>query len=160
MNLSEVHNLLSRAAAAKLFTDTFLFVQPAVYVAESAISSGSAGTSSDGAENTVAIAAGLALISIAAASFILLQVNKKEPQMQTVEYSGPPLSYYISKFKPADIVEASVLPEPQSSPAVEASVPPEASGGSTEEASAPSELQITPSALSDGSTKVEPEGQS
>lgn len=135
-------------------------VEPAVYVAESAISSGSSGTSSDGAENNAAIAAGLALISIAAASSILLQVNKKGPQVQTVEYSGPPLSYYISKFKPAGIVEASVLPEPQSSPTVEASVPPEATGSSTMEVSAPSEPQITPSALSEGSAEAEPEVQS
>ncbi|ONK57684.1 uncharacterized protein A4U43_C09F3010 [Asparagus officinalis] len=98
-------------------------VEPAVYVAESAISSGSAGTSSEGAENTAAVAAGLALISIAAASSILLQVDKTDPQVQSAEYSGPPLSYYISKFKPASIVEAAVISEPLSSPAVEASVP-------------------------------------
>lgn len=102
-------------------------VEPAVYVAESVISSGAAGTSSEGAENTAAIAAGLALISIAAASSILLQVNKNTPQLQTVEYSGPPLSYYISKFKPASVVESIVLPEPQNSPMVEDSAPAETS---------------------------------
>ncbi|KAF3485125.1 hypothetical protein F2Q69_00057424 [Brassica cretica] len=47
---------------------------PAVYVA---ISSGTAGSSSDGAENTAAIVGGLALI--AAASSILLQVGKDAP---------------------------------------------------------------------------------
>lgn len=99
------------------------FPQPSVYVAESAISSGSAGTSSEGADNTVAVAAGLALISIAAASLVLLQVDKNGPQVQSAEYSGPPLNYYISKFKPASIVEAAVIAEPPSSPAVEASVP-------------------------------------
>lgn len=45
-------------------------VEPAVYVAESAISSGTAGTSSEGSENTAAIAAGLALIFIAGVSSV------------------------------------------------------------------------------------------
>lgn len=91
-------------------------LQPAVYVAESAISSGSAGTSAEGAENTVAIAAGLAFISIAAASSILLLVGKNTPpQVQTLEYSGPSLSYYISKFKPEERIEASVPSETQNS---------------------------------------------
>lgn len=77
-------------------------------MAESAISSGTAGTSADGAENTAAIAAGVALISVAAASSILLQVSKNTPpQVQTVEYSGPSLSYYINKFKPQEIIQAS-----------------------------------------------------
>ncbi|XP_062080715.1 protein MAINTENANCE OF PSII UNDER HIGH LIGHT 1 [Humulus lupulus] len=84
-------------------------VEPAVYVAESAISSGTAGTSSDGAENTAAIAAGIALVSVAAASSILLQVSKTNPPpvVKTAEYSGPSLSYYINKFKPQEIIEAS-----------------------------------------------------
>ena len=78
-------------------------------MAESAISSGNAGKSADGAENIAAIAAGLALISIAAASSILLQVDKKPPQVQTVEYSGPSLTYYINKFKPQEMIEASEI---------------------------------------------------
>lgn len=87
--------------------------QPAVYVAESAISSGTAGTSSDGAENTKAISAGIALISVAAASSILLQVGKNSPPpIQTVEYSGPSLSYYINKLKPTEIVQVSVTEAP------------------------------------------------
>ncbi|CDP19445.1 unnamed protein product [Coffea canephora] len=81
-------------------------VEPAVYVAESAISSGTAGSSADGSENTILVAGGLALISIAAASAILLQVGKSPPPIQTVEYSGPSLSYYINKFKPTEIMEA------------------------------------------------------
>lgn len=90
-----------------------------VYVAESSISSGSAGTSSDGAENTAALAAGLALISIAAASSILIQVGKNSPPVTTTKYSGPPLSYYVNKFKPAAAPEALPAPavEAQSSPA-------------------------------------------
>lgn len=123
-------------------------VEPAVYVADTAISSGSAGTSSDGAENTAAIAGGLALISVAVASSVLLQVGNKAPEVQTVEYSGPPLSYYINKFKPASIVEATALPELQSSPSVEASVPPEASDSSTVEAAAPSEPPSEPEVTS------------
>ncbi|KAI3416625.1 uncharacterized protein J3R85_015247 [Psidium guajava] len=83
-------------------------VEPAVYIAESAISSGTAGSSADGAENTAAIAAGLALISIAAASSVLLQVSKNGPQVQTAVYSGPSLSYYIDKFGPPEIIQASV----------------------------------------------------
>ncbi|KAF7836249.1 protein MAINTENANCE OF PSII UNDER HIGH LIGHT 1-like [Senna tora] len=95
-------------------------IEPAVYVAESVISSGSAGSSSDGAENTAAIAAGLALISVAAASSILLQVGKNSPQeVQTVEYSGPSLSYYINKFKPSEeLVQASLPSEAESPPVV------------------------------------------
>lgn len=95
-------------------------VEPAVYVAESAISSGNAGTSSDGAENTAAIAAGLALISIAAASSILLQVGKNPPPMQqTIDYSGPSLTYYINKFKPPEMIQASVPTETETSPSVQ-----------------------------------------
>uniref|UniRef100_A0A2N9HNB1 Uncharacterized protein n=1 Tax=Fagus sylvatica TaxID=28930 RepID=A0A2N9HNB1_FAGSY len=94
-------------------------VEPTVYLAESAISSGNAGKSADGAENIAAIAAGLALISIAAASSILLQVDKKPPQVQTVEYSGPSLTYYINKFKPQEMIEASVPSQTESSSSVQ-----------------------------------------
>jgi len=81
-------------------------------VAESAISSGTAGSSSDGAENTAAIIAGLALISVAAASSILLQVGKNSPpQIQPTEYTGPSLTYYINKFKPPEITEVFVPSE-------------------------------------------------
>ncbi|MCL7042774.1 hypothetical protein MKW94_016582 [Papaver nudicaule] len=81
-------------------------VEPAVYVADSLISSGNAGTSSDGAENTAGIAAFIALIAIAAASSVLIQVSKNQPPpVQTFEYSGPSLTYYINKFKPSETVE-------------------------------------------------------
>ncbi|KAL5208710.1 hypothetical protein ABZP36_033145 [Zizania latifolia] len=76
-------------------------VEPAVYVAESAISSGAAGAAADGSENTAAIAGGLALIFAAAVSSILIQVSKNQPPAQTAPYSGPPLSYYVAKFQPA-----------------------------------------------------------
>ncbi|KAL3629969.1 3'-5' DNA helicase [Castilleja foliolosa] len=86
-------------------------IEPAVYIAESAISSGTSGSSSDGSENTAAIIAGLALISIAAASSVLLQVGKSPTVVvQTAEYSGPSLSYYINEFKPLEITEASAPP--------------------------------------------------
>lgn len=119
-------------------------------MAESAISSGTAGSSKDGAENTAAIAAGIALIAIAAASSIVLQVGKNAPQIQTVEYySGPSLSYYVNKFKPPEITQAppmvsetevSSSVEPESSPPpeevsqvqVESLVQPETSSVNTE----------------------------
>lgn len=98
-------------------------------MAETAISSGSAGTSADGAENTAAIVAGLALISVAAASSVLLQVGKNDPQVQTPQYSGPALSYYIDKFRPLEIIQASApsLPEPVASVAQPESPEPEVS---------------------------------
>ncbi|PSS18958.1 Arginine--tRNA ligase [Actinidia chinensis var. chinensis] len=97
-------------------------VEPAVYVAESAISSGTAGSSADGSENTLAVAAGLALISIASASAILLQVGKNPPQVQTAEYSGPSLTYYINKFQPPpepEVIQASVHPETETAVSVQ-----------------------------------------
>ena len=140
-------------------TNILKLLQPTVYVAESAISSGNAGSSSDGSENTAAIAGGLALISIAAASSIVLQMGKNPPpQVQTTEYSGPSLSYYINKFKPPEIVQASApspsenslapsqseslsVPEPQSSApeapqvSVESDNQPEPSSSNLESAS-------------------------
>ncbi|CAB4268368.1 unnamed protein product [Prunus armeniaca] len=114
-------------------------VEPAVYVAESVISSGSAGSSSNGAENTAAIAAGLALISVAAASSILLQVGKNPPAVQKVEYSGPSLSYYINKFKPQEIIQASV-------PSVVESSQLESSAPEPSQIQVESEVQLEPSA--------------
>ncbi|PIN14067.1 hypothetical protein CDL12_13304 [Handroanthus impetiginosus] len=91
-------------------------VEPAVYVAESAISSGTAGSSADGSENTAAIVAGLALICVAAASSVLLLVGKNPaPVLQTADYSGPSLSYYINKFKPAEVIETSAPPQAEAS---------------------------------------------
>lgn len=109
-------------------------VEPAVYVAESAISSGTAGTSSEGSENTAAIAAGLALIFIAGVSSVLLQVGKNQPPPQVTAYSGPPLSYYVAKFQPAAAAFSA-----QPSPAVVAAAPeetPSTSDSPTVEASA------------------------
>lgn len=86
-------------------------VEPAVYVAESVLSSGTSGTSADGSENTAALFAFGALIAVASASTILLQVGKNSPQIQTLDYSGPSLSYYITKFKPSEVLQVSVPTE-------------------------------------------------
>ncbi|XP_076927422.1 protein MAINTENANCE OF PSII UNDER HIGH LIGHT 1-like [Bidens hawaiensis] len=94
-------------------------VEPAIYVAESAISSGTQGTSSDGSENTAGAVGFGALIAVAAAAVILLQVGKNSPQIQTLDYSGPSLSYYITKFKPSKVVQISVPAEPAPAPASE-----------------------------------------
>ncbi|KAK1374102.1 protein MAINTENANCE OF PSII UNDER HIGH LIGHT 1 [Heracleum sosnowskyi] len=98
-------------------------VEPAVYVAESVISSGTAGSSADGAENTAAVAAGFALIAVAAASSVLLQIGKNPPpQIQTADYSGPSLSYYVDKLKPPELVEASATAETEISTSAESEV--------------------------------------
>ncbi|GJW25951.1 protein maintenance of PSII under high light 1 [Tanacetum coccineum] len=52
-----------------------------------------------------------AFIGVASASTIFLQVGKNSPQTQTLDYSGPSLSYYITKFKPSEIVQISVPTE-------------------------------------------------
>uniref|UniRef100_A0ACD5YNH6 Uncharacterized protein n=1 Tax=Avena sativa TaxID=4498 RepID=A0ACD5YNH6_AVESA len=102
-------------------------VEPVVYVAESAISSGTPGTSSEGSENTAALVGGLALIVVAGASSILIQVSKNQPPVQT-PYSGPPLSYYVAKFQPA-AAAFSVQPSP---PVVEAAAPEETTPSSSD----------------------------
>ncbi|CAL5057721.1 unnamed protein product [Urochloa decumbens] len=106
-------------------------VEPTVYVAESAISSGTAGTSAEGAENTAAIAGGLVLITVAAASSILIQVSKNQPQVKETAYNGPPLSYYVAKFQPAVEAPAETLEAPAPAEAVVAQ-----QDGATVEASA------------------------
>ncbi|KAJ9179525.1 hypothetical protein P3X46_011304 [Hevea brasiliensis] len=122
-------------------------VEPAIYVAESAISSGTAGSSADGAENTKAIAAGLALISVAAASLILIQVGKTPTVTQAVEYSGPALSYYINKFKPPEIVQAAVPSQGESSPSVQ----PENSASEVPQIQVQSQFRPAPSTSSENS---------
>lgn len=121
-------------------------VEPAVYIAESAISSGNAGTSANGSENTVAIAAGLALIFIAGASVVLLQVGKKPTPVQTLEYSGPSLTYYINKFKPPEIIQASApTPETETStPADPENFAPEVSEVQVESKSQPDTASSIP----------------
>ena len=118
--------------------------QPAVYVAESAISSGTAGSSADGAENTAAVAAGFALIFVAAASSIALQVGRNSPPVQTADYTGPTLSYYISKFKPPEIIQAAA-PSQTESPS---SALPESSAPEVSQIQVQSELPPESSSLS------------
>ncbi|GJM85259.1 hypothetical protein PR202_ga01694 [Eleusine coracana subsp. coracana] len=98
-------------------------VEPTVYVAESVLSSGAAGSSSEGAENTAAIAGGLVLITVAAASSILIQVSKNQPQVPAADYKGPPLSYYVAKFQPQPVEEAPAPDAPVEAPAPETASP-------------------------------------
>ncbi|CAN6244698.1 unnamed protein product [Urochloa humidicola] len=129
-------------------------VEPTVYVAESAISSGTAGTSAEGAENTAAIAGGLVLITVAAASSILIQVSKNQPQVKEAPYNGPPLSYYVAKFQPAveapappaETLEAPAPAEAvvaQDSTTVEAAAAPEAVSTVEASAAAPEAEQLS-----------------
>ncbi|CAM6043311.1 unnamed protein product [Sphagnum compactum] len=85
-------------------------VEPTVYVAESGISTGSAGGSSEGTNKSLAIAVGLGLVAVASASSILLLVGKNTLAAleDSSTYSGPPLSYYITKFNPTVAVQAEV----------------------------------------------------
>ncbi|CAK9217858.1 unnamed protein product [Sphagnum jensenii] len=85
-------------------------VEPTVYVAESAISTGSAGGSSEGTNKSLAIAVGLGLVAVASALSILLLVGKNTLAAleDSSTYSGPPLSYYITKFNPTVAVQAEV----------------------------------------------------
>ncbi|XP_052142360.1 protein MAINTENANCE OF PSII UNDER HIGH LIGHT 1 [Oryza glaberrima] len=111
-------------------------VEPTVYVAESAISSGAAGAAADGSENTAAIAGGLALVFVAGVSSILIQVGKNQPPPQATVYSGPPLSYYVAKFQPS--LAAVAL---QQQPAVDAPA--------TEDASSPAPASPAAAAAED-----------
>ncbi|KAH9571215.1 hypothetical protein CY35_02G082600 [Sphagnum magellanicum] len=85
-------------------------VEPSVYVAENAISTGSSGSSSEGTNKSLAIAVGLGLVAVASASSILLLVGKNTLAAleDSSTYSGPPLSYYITKFNPTVAVQAEV----------------------------------------------------
>ncbi|KAL8542462.1 hypothetical protein ACS0TY_003356 [Phlomoides rotata] len=121
-------------------------VEPVVYIAESAISSGTAGSSADGSENTLAISGFVALISVAAASSILLRMANTPPVVKTADYSGPSLSYYISKFSPPQAIEAS---DP---PVTEESAPPV-----TEAPSAPLQTETSAQEVSQIEAQVEPQ---
>ncbi|KAF8693431.1 hypothetical protein HU200_038825 [Digitaria exilis] len=129
-------------------------VEPTVYVAESAISSGAAGTSAEGAENTAAIAGGLVLITVAAASSILIQVNKSQPQVPPeAVYNGPPLSYYVAKFQPE------VAPPPPPAETLEAPAPAEAVVAAQEDTAAVEASAAAPEAeplSSDASASFRP----
>jgi len=113
------HRISFWCGAVQPTSYNFKYFQPAVYVAESAISSGTAGTS-EGSEGTVALVAGLGLASVAVASFILLLVGKNPSNITTAEYKGPSLSYYINKFKPAEIIQAAVPSQTESPSSIQA----------------------------------------
>jgi len=98
-------------------------VEPTIYVAESAISTGAAGGDASGTGNSLAVVGGLALVAVAGAASVLWTVGKNAPAPET-SYVGPPLSYYVSKFSqetasspPA--FSAQVIPEPESPPLAE-----------------------------------------
>ncbi len=83
-----------------------------MYVAESAISTGSAGGSVEDSNNSLAVAVGLGLIAVVSASAILLQVGQNTPTLQDSSiYSGPPLSYYVAKFSPTVVTAQATVPE-------------------------------------------------
>lgn len=135
-------------------------VEPAVYVAESVISSGTAGSSADGAENTAAVAAGFALIAVAAASSVLLQIGKNPPpQIQTADYSGPSLSYYAEKLMPPELVEASATAETEISTSAESGVSTsaesEVSTSAEPESSTPEVLDVQVAPADQENTAVE-----
>lgn len=102
-------------------------VEPTMYVADSAISSNTAGSSAEGTQNNLAVAGFLSLVAVAGASAVLISVTKNSPVTVEAEvgYSGPTLSYYIAKFTPEPaplpaIVGAAVqaAPEVSSSPEI------------------------------------------
>ncbi|CAK9215855.1 unnamed protein product [Sphagnum troendelagicum] len=74
-------------------------VEPTVYVADS-----------EGTNKSLAIAVGLGLVAVASALSILLLVGKNTLAAleDSSTYSGPPLSYYITKFNPTVAVQAEV----------------------------------------------------
>jgi hypothetical protein len=83
-----------------------------VYVADSAISTGSAGGSVEDSNNSLAVAVGLGLIAVVSASAILLRVGQNTPTSQDSSiYSGPPLSYYVAKFSPTVVTAQAAVPE-------------------------------------------------
>jgi len=87
-------------------------VEPTIYVAESAISTGTAGSNSGGSGGILAVVGGIGLVAIAGAAAVLLTTGKNASPAKS--YSGPPLSYYVSKFSA----------QTTSPPAFSAKVPP------------------------------------
>jgi len=92
--------------------------QPTIYVAESAISTGTAGSNSGGSGGILAVVGGIGLVAIAGAVAVLLTTGKNATP--ATSYSGPPLSYYVSKFSAQSAsppsFSAKVPPIPESPP--------------------------------------------
>ncbi|KAH9292698.1 hypothetical protein KI387_042115, partial [Taxus chinensis] len=96
-------------------------VEPTVYVSESAISSGAAGISSEGSEQTATIAISLGLVMLGAVSLVLSEVGNDPPKAESPVYAGPPLTYYIEKFNTPRVIETTAQVEVQTVPAPEVS---------------------------------------
>lgn len=96
--------------------------QPTIYVAESAISTGAAGSNSGGSESILAVVGGIGVVAIAGAAAVLLTASSNTPAPAT-SYVGPPLSYYVSKFSQetaASTLSAQIVPPvPESPPLAE-----------------------------------------
>eukprot|EP00271_Cylindrocystis_brebissonii_P015048 TRINITY_DN36979_c0_g1_i1.p1 TRINITY_DN36979_c0_g1~~TRINITY_DN36979_c0_g1_i1.p1 ORF type:complete len:219 (+),score=35.85 TRINITY_DN36979_c0_g1_i1:76-657(+) len=85
-------------------------VEPNVYVSESAISTNSAGDSSEGSGGTLLISGFLAVAAIAGATAVVVSSDRlRAPAEQA--YTGPPLSFYVQKFKGSNVDVKEVLEE-------------------------------------------------
>lgn len=93
-------------------------VEPTVYIAESAISTGTAGESSDGSGGTLLISGFLGLAAVGGAAAVLFSIGSTGPAVvPDTPYDGPSLTYYVQKFEgelaasKVVVVEAAVAPE-------------------------------------------------
>jgi len=109
-------------------------VEPDVYVSDSGFSTGAKGNGGSG--GTLLISGFLAVAAVAGAATVLLSVNRVNPTADTTpSYSGPPLSYYVLKFKnPTAVAPAIEAPE--------LATPRPPAPTASEEAQAPSFLEI------------------
>ncbi|KAI5054785.1 hypothetical protein GOP47_0029930 [Adiantum capillus-veneris] len=82
-------------------------VEPTVYVSENVISSNTAGDSSEGSEQTLIVAVGLALGLLVGAGVVLLTVSVSSPPPPPVDTAN--LSYYIQRFTP--VIATPELPQ-------------------------------------------------
>eukprot|EP00850_Spirogloea_muscicola_P017352 SM000148S01029 [mRNA] locus=s148:126066:126431:- [translate_table: standard] len=89
-----------------------LLLQPTVYVADSLISTNTAGASQSGSGGTITIVALLAVALVAGAAAILFIVGSPSPYGAEEPYSGPPLSFYIDKFQSEAGVTKPAAPSP------------------------------------------------
>eukprot|EP00897_Mesotaenium_endlicherianum_P008725 jgi/Mesen1/7881/ME000420S07027 len=96
-------------------------VEPTIYVADSAFSTSTRGSSSEGSSGTLTIVSFLAVAVVSGAAAVLFTVGKSPVAAPEDSYSGPPLTYYIQKFSgveaPAEF-SAPAISEPESAPAV------------------------------------------
>jgi len=96
-------------------------VEPDVYVSKSAFSTNARGTE-EGSGGVVLVSGLLALAAVAGAATVLLSVDRFNPAADVIQpYSGPPLSYYVYKFKnpsavPESFIDASQQEAPELPP--------------------------------------------